>query len=117
MKIKEFEFPKEAPPPPPSANVKLLQTILSLSANKEISKEESVHYGVQCDGCNMSPLRGKRYKCATCYDYDLCESCENQGTHPQHDKFHLIRDSNVSKVRKYTLWAWELFIPKKVRIY
>ena len=98
MKIKEFGIRRRRPPPP-SANVKLLETIILLSANKEISKEEPVHYGVQCDGCNMSPLRGKRYKCATCYDYDLCVSCENQGTHPQHDKFHLVRNSNVSKVR------------------
>ena len=82
---------------------------LSIKAsNEEISKEDPVHCGVQYDGCNMSPLCGKRYKCATCYDYDLCESCENQGTHPQHDEFHFIRDDKVSKVKNYILWAWPL---------
>ena len=71
--------------------------IIPLSGNKESPKAEVIHYGVQCDGCNMSPLRGKRFKCATCFDYDLCESCEDQGNHPQHDMFHLIRDCKVEK--------------------
>jgi len=34
-----------------------------------------VHRHVTCDGCGMTPLKGLRFKCAMCPDYDLCESC------------------------------------------
>lgn len=42
------------------------------------------HPGVVCDGCSGS-ISGKRYKCATCPDYDLCGDCEGKGLHTQHD--------------------------------
>ena len=34
-----------------------------------------VHIGVTCDHCCASPIRGVRYKCSCCSDYDLCEDC------------------------------------------
>jgi len=44
-----------------------------------------VHYGIACDGCNMIPIRGIRFKCTACPDYDLCESCEAKNIHdPDH---------------------------------
>lgn len=36
---------------------------------------------VRCDGCNASPIRGLRYKCAVCPDFDLCSNCESKGIH------------------------------------
>merc|ERR550532_1550381 len=41
-----------------------------------------VHLNVQCDGCNMFPLIGTRFKCTECDDYDLCTDCE--GKHNPH---------------------------------
>ncbi|KAL2643598.1 hypothetical protein R1flu_011185 [Riccia fluitans] len=35
----------------------------------------SVHYGVACDGCDMSPITGTRYMSTTKGNYDLCSSC------------------------------------------
>lgn len=40
----------------------------------EVVKSE--HKRVICDGCQMNPIMGVRYKCAECEDYDLCERCE-----------------------------------------
>ncbi|XP_033111225.1 E3 ubiquitin-protein ligase HERC2-like [Anneissia japonica] len=34
-----------------------------------------VHQNVTCDGCQMSPLTGCRYKCRICADFDYCEKC------------------------------------------
>ena len=66
-----------------------------MSCFTEMYLDGPVHTGFHCDGCNMNPLRGKRYKCDSCVDYDLCESCEKRVTHPQHHVFHLIREPSV----------------------
>ena len=34
-----------------------------------------VHDGVRCVECNISPIKGKRFSCDECYDYNLCEEC------------------------------------------
>jgi hypothetical protein len=33
------------------------------------------HPGVQCDGCDMYPIVGRRFKCLDLPDYDLCQAC------------------------------------------
>lgn len=43
-----------------------------------------VHENVVCDGCQQQ-LRGSRYKCTVCPDYDLCSRCEFNGMHNEHD--------------------------------
>jgi hypothetical protein len=39
----------------------------------------------------MSPLRGIRYKCANCVDFDLCASCEGSEAHYKTHTFIKIR--------------------------
>jgi len=48
---------------------------------------EAIHYRVKCDGCGVAPIRGIRYKCGVCSDYDLCEKCEAS---QQHDPQHIL---------------------------
>ncbi|KAK4158700.1 hypothetical protein QBC43DRAFT_328478 [Cladorrhinum sp. PSN259] len=50
-----------------------------------------VHRGCQCNGCGLVPIRGIRYRCANCADFDLCETCESQGLHTKTHIFYKIR--------------------------
>ncbi|XP_041462664.1 sequestosome-1-like [Lytechinus variegatus] len=55
----------------------------STSSDDGGREEQVYHPGVICDGCE-SRIRGPRFKCITCPDYDLCKQCESRGTHPEH---------------------------------
>lgn len=59
----------------------------------EAQVSDGTHAGVHCDACGGA-VRGIRYKCASCADYDLCEQChvENppQGNHTKAHEFILI---------------------------
>ncbi|KAL2128513.1 hypothetical protein VTI74DRAFT_9086 [Chaetomium olivicolor] len=50
-----------------------------------------VHRGCMCNGCNITPIRGIRYRCANCADFDLCETCESQGLHTKTHIFYKIK--------------------------
>lgn len=52
-RIKEFEEKKE---------------------NKKICV--SIHNGVICNGCYMNPIKGLRYKCSICPQFNYCQKCE-----------------------------------------
>ncbi|GAB6029482.1 Sequestosome-1 [Chamberlinius hualienensis] len=45
--------------------------------------DNTCHVGVTCDGCDAA-VKGFRYKCLECPDYDLCENCEKKKLHNQH---------------------------------
>jgi len=51
-------------------------------------KGGELHPGVTCDGCE-GQVSGFRYKCMTCFNYDLCETCEYQGVHPGHNMMRI----------------------------
>ena len=52
---------------------------------KKRKMELPVHKAT-CDSpyCDGEPIRGIRYKCLQCEDYDLCENCLLSGVHDQH---------------------------------
>lgn len=50
-----------------------------------------IHRGCVCNACGTVPIRGIRYKCANCADFDLCEGCEAQGLHTQTHVFLKIK--------------------------
>lgn len=62
------------------------------SAEQKATNEEPIHPGVVCDGCN-GPIRGTRYNCTTCPDYDLCSKCKNKGVHAEHEFVVLTKPS------------------------
>ena len=47
--------------------------------------------GITCNKCGVSPIRGTRYKCANCVDFDLCEMCEGSNSHLTTHVFLKIR--------------------------
>ena len=70
------------------------QTVLGLIyhiAEEQARKEGYVHRGVTCNGCNTLPIRGIRYRCTNCADFDLCELCEAQQIHDRTHLFYKVR--------------------------
>lgn len=56
-------------------------------AEEQSIKEGYIHRGISCNSCNQLPIRGIRFRCANCFDYDLCEQCE---ANDQHVKTHVF---------------------------
>merc|ERR1712203_1057952 len=47
-----------------------------------------IHVGINCNRCGMDPIRGERFKCSVCEDFDLCETCYERKTKTTHDPSH-----------------------------
>ncbi|KAG0057379.1 hypothetical protein BGZ83_010838 [Gryganskiella cystojenkinii] len=56
-----------------------------------IAEDQAVKGGITCNSCRTVPIRGLRYKCANCQDYDLCEGCEAAEVHIKSHVFMKIR--------------------------
>eukprot|EP01122_Echinamoeba_exundans_P017354 TRINITY_DN911_c4_g1_i1.p1 TRINITY_DN911_c4_g1~~TRINITY_DN911_c4_g1_i1.p1 ORF type:complete len:3990 (-),score=695.43 TRINITY_DN911_c4_g1_i1:1688-12457(-) len=61
----------------------LLSNVMAQSA----ADRAPLHKGSRCRNCNMTPIKGVRYRCVNCLDYDICESCE---PHVQHNPQHVF---------------------------
>ena len=51
---------------------------------------KNIHFGVQCDGCGVSPIIGTRYKCCVCDNFDYCEQCEKKYREEHYHKFQKL---------------------------
>ncbi|CEI91720.1 hypothetical protein RMCBS344292_06002 [Rhizopus microsporus] len=71
-------------------NRNLLNLLHAISENQS-RKEGYIHRGITCNKCSVSPIRGTRYKCANCVDFDLCEMCEGSNSHINTHVFLKIR--------------------------
>ncbi|CAF1410641.1 unnamed protein product [Rotaria sordida] len=60
----------------------------------------TIHSNVICDGCDMSPIKGDRYRCLFCPDIDFCQSCKStsrinyDSNHQYNHPLLCIKDSN-----------------------
>ena len=66
----------------------ILRVYITEKASAAPSAPEPLHYGVTCDGCE-GEVRGVRYKCLNCPDYDLCSNCKATGMHSEHEMFNI----------------------------
>lgn len=79
---------------------------------KSKSRHRTIHYDVICDGCNPDSfsykckqtetsseagfIKGPRYKCLYCHNYDLCSACVEKGVETgTHQKFHNMIKINI----------------------
>ncbi|KAI0673673.1 hypothetical protein C8Q78DRAFT_967789 [Trametes maxima] len=82
------------PSPPPSPRVgfnpsRLSQEGMDGSRSKPQGRGEHVHKGVRCDHCGKRNMKGTRYKCLECNDFDLCEVCiASPSAWKAHDRTH-----------------------------
>ncbi|XP_077983839.1 E3 ubiquitin-protein ligase HERC2-like [Glandiceps talaboti] len=63
----------------------------------EMELVPSNHPGITCDGCQMFPISGPRYKCRTCEDFDFCEACFRSKRSHKHP-FNRINEPGASPV-------------------
>lgn len=64
----------------------------NLYTNKWIGNPQfrsNVHAGVKCEACGMFPIRGVRYWCENCENYNLCEHCAKH-EYKHHNRMHVF---------------------------
>lgn len=68
----------------------------SVGSSTSVQQEThgKVHQGVVCDGCN-GQVKGIRYKCMECDDYDLCAVCEQKGAHSEHNMMKITKPNRA----------------------
>ncbi|XP_060089857.1 E3 ubiquitin-protein ligase HERC2 isoform X3 [Heteronotia binoei] len=64
----------------------------------EMELVPSIHPGVTCDGCQMFPINGPRFKCRNCDDFDFCETCFKNRKHNTRHTFGRINEPGQSPV-------------------
>jgi len=67
---------------------KLKKQIVKNMANKKNIKS---HKGISCKNCERRNIKGERFHCLICEDYNLCIECFNIGIHKD---FHLKNSKN-----------------------
>ena len=78
-----------------SENKELNQTMPNLQNTINDNEGLEIHHFVRCDGCGMAPLRGKRYKCKECHNFDFCENCYEKNKETHKHEFQLIEKSLI----------------------
>lgn len=76
--------------PPPRSGHNIVGLLFRVSEDNA-RRNAYVHRGCMCNACGLLPIRGIRYRCANCADFDLCETCESQGQHIKTHVFYKVK--------------------------
>lgn len=70
-----------------------IKGLLYTIAEEQAKRSAYIHRGTRCDSCGEFPIRGVRWHCINCPDYDLCSNCEAQSpsVHPRTHVFAKIK--------------------------
>ncbi|KAH9826754.1 Zinc-binding domain, present in Dystrophin, CREB-binding protein [Teratosphaeria destructans] len=83
--IAETEYTSPSPGPVPADQG--IKGLLYYIAEEDSKREAYEHRGITCEECGEFPIRGVRWHCLNCPDYDLCTTCE---AHSLHEKTHVF---------------------------
>jgi hypothetical protein len=65
------------------------------------------HHGYVCDSCHAHPIRGMRWRCLNCADYDLCSDCYMRD---KHDLDHAFERHQGNKSIGYVLYNEQYYV-------
>jgi Ca2+-binding EF-hand superfamily protein len=68
-----------------------IKGLLYYIAEENSKREAYEHRGIACEECGENPIRGIRWHCLNCPDYDLCSTCEAHSAHPKAHVFVKIK--------------------------
>lgn len=71
----------------------------------------TVHMGVVCDVCEVSPIVGLRYRCSKCADFDACGGCFEALTESAHADGSHSKDADFCKM----MHPWDPKLPDQPR--
>ena len=64
----------------------------SFNNNNNLSLSHNIiHKGITCSNCKATDIKGIRYKCTSCSNFNLCDICEAFNIHDIHHIFIKIR--------------------------
>jgi len=65
---------------------------------KLLKADNILHLSVTCDGCGVKPIRGLRFKCAVCNNFDYCADCEYKNKDFHQHPFIMIRKPEIAPI-------------------
>eukprot|EP00741_Cyanophora_paradoxa_P002901 tig00000654_g2815.t1 len=90
-----FTTPVAGPLPSPGAPMSpVTPAAAPRAAAPPANHAPAVHKDVRCDSCHQWPVRGTRFKCAQCENFDLCAECEAAN---RHDPRHILLKIRVPR--------------------